>query len=393
MNILIVGNGFDLAHGLPTTYKDFLDFVTTYDNFVKDIEVGIDERDDLKYLQGRSYDFLKYITDIHSNKEAIFVELEKMILDNWWIKYFTHVDTELCLKGKIGWIDFESEISNVVQTVESIQKRIKNDYLVSKERKLTPFEIDILKNFVPRIKILDEIGTVSDKKEEIEKIKKRLINDLNSLARALEIYLSDFVNNLPVKKRLPDIEGLKIDKVLSFNYTNTYERLYGKDNPNIEYDYIHGKADINHDIDSCNLVLGIDEYLDGEERDKNTEFIEFKKYYQRIYKKTGCKYLEWEVNNEKQMRVFSGEADMHWNNVYILGHSLNSTDKDVLKNIINMINTTTIIFHHDQKALGDKIANLVKVIGQDNLISMVHGSEPQIILQQQQKPRVIENQG
>ena len=23
MNILIIGNGFDLAHGLPTTYKDF----------------------------------------------------------------------------------------------------------------------------------------------------------------------------------------------------------------------------------------------------------------------------------------------------------------------------------------------------------------------------------
>ena len=27
MNILIVGNGFDLAHGLPTKYGDFLKFV------------------------------------------------------------------------------------------------------------------------------------------------------------------------------------------------------------------------------------------------------------------------------------------------------------------------------------------------------------------------------
>lgn len=26
MNILIIGNGFDLAHGLPTKYGDFLDF-------------------------------------------------------------------------------------------------------------------------------------------------------------------------------------------------------------------------------------------------------------------------------------------------------------------------------------------------------------------------------
>ena len=27
MNILVLGNGFDLAHGLPTSYKDFLNFV------------------------------------------------------------------------------------------------------------------------------------------------------------------------------------------------------------------------------------------------------------------------------------------------------------------------------------------------------------------------------
>jgi hypothetical protein len=27
MNILIIGNGFDLAHKLPTSYKEFLKFI------------------------------------------------------------------------------------------------------------------------------------------------------------------------------------------------------------------------------------------------------------------------------------------------------------------------------------------------------------------------------
>ena len=27
MNILVIGNGFDLAHGLPTKYGDFLEWV------------------------------------------------------------------------------------------------------------------------------------------------------------------------------------------------------------------------------------------------------------------------------------------------------------------------------------------------------------------------------
>ena len=30
MNLLVVGNGFDLAHDLPTRYSDFLDFMTLY---------------------------------------------------------------------------------------------------------------------------------------------------------------------------------------------------------------------------------------------------------------------------------------------------------------------------------------------------------------------------
>ncbi len=403
MNILIIGNGFDLAHGLPTTYKDFLDFITTYDNYVKNLKVGVDGQKDLETLEGKDYEFLKYIIDMHNNKESLSSEFENLILNNCWRNYFDRIDTELCRKGKIGWIDFESEISKVIQTVESVQKRIKNSYLVSEETKLISFEFDVLKNITSNIKILDEIGTIDDKKEEIEKIKERLEDDLNSLIRALEIYLSDFINNLPVKKRLPDIEGLKIDKVLSFNYTSTYERIYGEDNPKIEYDYIHGKADINHNIDNCNMVLGVDEYLTGEERDKNTEFIQFKKFFQRIYKKTGCTYVDWlkeyEMNNIGPYTSLDKE-DL---NVYIFGHSLDVTDEDILRRFIldeykkalrrDGLIVRTTVFHFNREALGKQIANLVKVIGQDNLISMVHGSSASIILQKQQDAEITEEKG
>ena len=138
------------------------------------------------------------------------------------------------------------------------------------------------------------------------------------------------------------------------------------------------------------MVLGIDEYLSETERDENVDFIQFKKFYQRIYKKTGCKYFEWQINNKEQTKFFKGEQDMYWNNVYILGHSLDFTDKEILESIITMENTKSIIFHHDQNALGKQIANLVKVIRQKNLISMVQGSDPSIILQQQQEAKNVE---
>ena len=35
MNILVIGNGFDLAHKLPTKYQDFLEFVEYFKcNFI-----------------------------------------------------------------------------------------------------------------------------------------------------------------------------------------------------------------------------------------------------------------------------------------------------------------------------------------------------------------------
>lgn len=30
MNILVIGNGFDIAHGLPTKYGDFLNYVQAF---------------------------------------------------------------------------------------------------------------------------------------------------------------------------------------------------------------------------------------------------------------------------------------------------------------------------------------------------------------------------
>ena len=34
MNILVIGNGFDLAHKLPTRYNDFLGFVERFLNII-----------------------------------------------------------------------------------------------------------------------------------------------------------------------------------------------------------------------------------------------------------------------------------------------------------------------------------------------------------------------
>ena len=134
------------------------------------------------------------------------------------------------------------------------------------------------------------------------------------------------------------------------------------------------------------MVFGIDEYLSKKRRDREVEFIAFKKYYQRIYKETGWQYKTWieeiketRKNQEDKLKTehpvqipIKKFTDKH--NLYIFGHSLDVTDKDILRDFILNDNVYTTIFYPNKKELGKKIANLVKVIGQDELLRRTGGS-------------------
>ncbi len=150
--------------------------------------------------------------------------------------------------------------------------------------------------------------------------------------------------------------------MLSFNYSNTYERVYGKEK-STDYDYIHGKAELDHKKENCNLVLGIDEYLEGEQKNTNLRFLPFKKFYQRMFKSTDSQYLKW-INEIKK-----SEKDSM---LYVFGHSLDITDRDVLQALICCPHMQTIIYYHrksehDKQAKDKLIRNLIRILGQEEL--------------------------
>ena len=131
MNILIVGNGFDLAHGLPTKYADFLKFI---DFFYKH---KAQESSGLELIAGEDINCYKYFTDLFNSKQdsefdqylydqsrKTIHELSDLCKDNAWIKYFSEVYKSREQKGKDGWIDFESEISLIIQTFNSVSRDI-----------------------------------------------------------------------------------------------------------------------------------------------------------------------------------------------------------------------------------------------------------------------------
>lgn len=381
MDVLIIGNGFDLAHGLPTKYEHFLKYVDAFKR-LKDICKQKSVKTTWEKANEENKNFILHFSNLYEQSKKTYEEIETLLSNNVWIDYFLGIYKSRCAVGKDGWIDFESEISRIIQTLDQARFTILAEINQGKETgRMTQRQLKILAPF------LRNPGTssisVDSGEDAIEYRKARLLTDLNRLTRCLEIYLDHYVENVALKVKLPDIDKLDVQCVLSFNYTHTYNRLYPVDGgKTIRYDYIHGEVNPDSSLEDCNLILGIDEYLNGCAKDGDNEFIQFKKFYQRIYKKTGCEYIDW----ERSMAQVPSNYGRFVHNIYILGHSLDITDKDILASLINTKNAKTTIFYHSQEALGNQISNLVKILGEDALISKVHGANASIVFQKQQEP-------
>ena len=388
MNILIIGNGFDLAHDLPTKYTDFLKFVECFKQY-KDICKQEYLKEHYENATEEDKEFLIFFGNLYQKKPKIFEEIYTLIDKNLWIDHFWKLYLERKLPEKDGWVDFEAEISRIIQNLDKTRHTIleqinegKDNALMSQKQFIT-LNSFFQQSYQNRNEFLVQ-------KDYIEHRKKQILNDLNNLTRCLEIYLCEYVENMATIYRLPDIKKLDITHVLSFNYTHTFSKLYDNTDLNkIKYDYVHGEVKENSNINDCNLILGIDEYLDGTDKDNDNEFIQFKKFFQRIYKKTGCNHVEWKEVIDSMPKGY-GLNNKTIHNIYIIGHSLSETDKDILKLLINMDKTKTTIFYHDQETLGNYISNLVKILTEEELIKRVHGKNATIILQKQQSSILIE---
>lgn len=397
MKILLIGNGFDLAHELPTKYTDFLKFSKVINMISQSNALNNVCEINKLCCQEQMHSSIKLMIPQKFGDEELAkdaVELLELIKDNFWINYFLQCP----ILERENWIDFESEISNVIKSIDA-----------DMEKNSTSLEdcVSLISNcYVEKFFHKRLPGGVLDYGQAVDiisfkEIRDILYKDLNRLIRAFEIYLFEYVENIVVKEISEDIRNLEIDHVLSFNYSHTYQKLYGKQN--VKYDYIHGETKSDSTLETNNIVLGIDEYLSKKKKNTNTDFIAFKKYYQRVYKETGCKYKNWvdeivatRYKNEISLKSqFPKQIPYEKFNVrhklYIFGHSLDITDKDVLRNLILNDNVYTTIFYHNKDIMGQQIENLVKVIGQDELIRRTGGNTKTIEFKQQQNMVQREN--
>ena len=403
--ILIIGNGFDLAVGLPTSYADFLN----YSNMLLGIHKGVILTDNekrvihidypceaadyyqciqstiQKTLLDEVYEEYHYITGnleerlmeqyrTEGTQNNRLGEFRNLVKKNIWFNYLYGLYKRKQIKGE-NWIDFESEIAEVIRKVDdehlSIDQRL--DEIIGIEM------IDKEKEGAKKDKLLFFAKCFEEcfrliKKTTVKQFIARLYNDLEKMITALGIYLSKIehifqkntyicecvskmMKNYLTNPDLCNISQIVFDHVMSFNYTGTFEILKhnalfkSKDN---FVCYIHGR-------DFANMVLGIDEYNSQDIRSEKVDFSIFKKFVQRILKHTDVIYSSWikQIESNRNRKSYQ---------IHIFGHSLDVTDKDILNDFIRLDNTDVYIYAKDKVSEGNLVTNLLRIVDEDIVI-------------------------
>ena len=363
MRLLMLGNGFDLHHKLPTTYLCFLKTADLIRNMSKTPEnIGEvfdklkDECKDINNSYMAYKDFYDTYAFEESDKEQL-TELKTIVNDNMWFTCFCKAYNK-----DVGWIDFEKEISKVlllfVNALNNLTRRANDVFQIGSDNNyamlayfdkmfkdpIIPNQLRFAKEFIEENKYEANRFHISS-----ESVFLALYDDLLELANALKIYLTVFVENpLTKMKEQRSIETSPFfkpyDGVISFNYTSTYEILY--DLPPLYF--IHGSLDNN-------IILGINPGKEDELPDMDTSFIMFKKYYQRVLLRTDVSF----INMINEIKKNSNQEENH---LIVCGHSLDITDQDIIKEVFDVSNKIYIVCHN-LKAIGNYVSNLIHIYG------------------------------
>lgn len=371
MKVLMLGNGFDLSYGLLTKYSNFLNIVSYMEKRPLFGEMKISDivgQASLHAIDGsiaRSYTQHKLAYEQVACDVNVLANLVHLIENNIWFKYL-----QASFNRDVGWIDFEKEISTVIQTFQQFLKQAGRDFITGKcvETNAGKYIIDFFQFFYAKkspspiagaYRVHDDYileAPLGSKNYIInqEKVIGVLAKDLKNLTEALRLYLKCFVQDvvevLKAQGRLvlnPLLCGAHW--IITFNYTNTYEMIAGAS----EVFHLHGAIDKQ-------IVLGVN----PDECDKvpttDTMFISFKKYFQRVMARTDVAYIEWIKN------VLSMDYEI---DLVAMGHSLDITDQDIIIELFETSQNITILYH-DEIAEAGYIANLVKIFGMEKFNEM-----------------------
>lgn len=367
LHVLIIGNGFDLAHGLETRYTDFLD-LASHGLKTKDTNfLDADRSPSLWYKRFALMNRLEKI-GVLKDKRGNWFNLEQEIYE--FIRNPT-LDKELIDKISAN----EKRFFNIPSFHEQVklchyyeQVKLQSDYFTDPN---SPLHTDNSQDMTTVVKALYE-------RETLIPVRNDTVYGLRSFVNDFDEYLSDEVSkeietltqNPKFYFRLKELEEENTHPqkhtlwVLNFNYTPTFQKLYEKTlterGIQVHHYHIHGA------LGEGNLVLGC-QFFDPADK-INPAWNVFTKHHQRHHYGTIEKYKEL----LKELSRFKGEVAFH-----IIGHSLEQADHTILKHALCSSHNTAVqdsfisVYYHDEDAHFRLINNITSILGEEAVMARV----------------------
>lgn len=286
--LFIIGNGFDTAHGLPTKYSNFREYM--YEN----------------YAEGQKYFTLPDpVIDNHGEKVFDYFETGK---------YLFHILDISCMNADdMLWEAFEKDLGKL--------------------------QYDIAFEYSDFNEAYDKEGEIHDFRTAYnrENIEQRIYE----IFKYINVFFSDWVNTIEVEKARKKDTFVNIacggdSFFLNFNYTLTLEKVYNI--PEKEVFHIHGIAGENiivgHGLSNERINKLAEEFM-GDFMGAEYELERTVRYLKKDTEKIISDNLEY----------FKGLGNKDITEIYSFGFSFSDVDLPYIKKLCEEIYTNNITWY------------------------------------------------
>lgn len=357
--LVIIGNGFDLAHGLKTSYMDFINWYWEQRLDALLTELTAVTKDCLFKLEiintNDNPNWFYYFHNNSSYRDKITGKWKKIPFDilsdlkentvNFSVTYSSFFETILQSIETRGWVDIENDYYYL------LKECIKVDSLYNINAKELNEQMDFL-----RAKLVEYLGTIetNECKKDLEDAITDFFKpeDFSTEGRkmAMENLGLDIKSFVEVRHNYGELNKLIPERtmLLSFNYTETVKNYGGFKR---DINYIHGELQ-----QPQNIIFGY-----GDELDKNYKDILDRNDNELLKNNKSSKYLE--TRHYKEMLEFLMSAPFQ---VLIMGHSCGNSDRTLLNTVFEHENCVSIKpFYHKWPNGSDNYLELVQNISRN----------------------------
>lgn len=387
--IILIGNGFDLAHGLKTSYRDFIDWY--WNEWLSSLRESEKQKegDELcrfvldSCLPWKDFLSRKALTKSSLNGRMFFSELKKDFsfkLES--SELFSEISKSVETKG---WVDIENEYYKLLN-YSFDRKRYKKPNVKDLNEQIN-FLQDKLVQYLNSVAIEKKIwkkhisdiiyGPIEYKDISISNIKtliEHIIRDLTCTDSELKMKIGLYgLSNTDNKNLLEFRQGQSCEEslvrlnlmankfprefflpneilFLNFNYTNTTQLYLPIPKPGFEINHIHGEL-TNPD----SVIFGYGDELD--ENYKNISNLNDNEYLRNF---KSIKYLE--SDRYRKALQFMNAAPYQ---VFIMGHSCGNSDRTFLNTLFEHKNCVSIKPYYYKNGDKDNYLEIVQNISRN----------------------------